>query len=476
MTITLRGKPYPKQIQFFKATQGRYIGYGGSRGGGKSWAARRKAVLMCLRYPGIQILLVRRRYKDLKENHLLQLKAEIGDITTYDQESHAFIFPNKARLRLGYCDSESDTLQYQGLAYDVIIMEEATQFTEFQFTIFTESNRSSGMMLQRFRPRMYFTCNPGGVGHAWFKRLFISRQYRGKEDPDNYIFIPSSVYENDYLMQNDPDYVMALEALPEARRKAMLLGDWDVFEGAFFTEWRNVPGGHLTRIGTHVIAPFERTEQNPHGIPDTWPRYRWFDFGYAKPFACLWAAVDPDGVLFIYRELYGCTGEPDVGVRWSPDRIARKIAEIEKVHEPRKVTVRGIADPAIWNKESGESIAEVMEKFGILFDKADNDRLNGWMQVHYRLDMGDDGRPRMYVTRDCPNTIRVMPIMLHDKIDVEDMDSKMEDHIPDAIRYGCMARPVSARLPRRAADPVSDPLNLLNDPTRLKDDTHVIRL
>jgi phage terminase large subunit len=449
IAVKLRGYPYPKQIQFFKS-QARYLAYGGSRGGGKSWAARRKAILLAFRYPGIQILFVRRTYKDLKENHLLQLQAEIGHVCKYDRESHAFIFPNGSRLRLGYCDSEKDAIQYQGQAYDVIFLEEATQFTEFQFHIFTECNRSSGAMRIKFRPRMYLTCNPGGVGHAWVKRLFIDKIYKGKERPENYAFIPSSVYENDYLMENDPDYVEALEALPEVRRKAMLYGDWNVFEGQFFTEWRDNPEGYFTHCGSHVIEPFK--------IPDTWYRYRSFDFGYAKPFAVGWYAVNHDGVMYKYRELYGCTGEPDVGVRWEPEKIAQEIRKIEDALEPRGVFIQGVADPAIWNKESGESIAEIMERHRVYFDKADNDRLNGWMQMHNRLEFDDEGKAALYIFKTCPNTIRTLPLMLHDKVKVEDLDTKLEDHIADEMRYICMARPIG---PRKRAKPKAVPYNPL---------------
>ena len=453
--VVLRNNPYPKQVQFF-LSKTRYTAYGGARGGGKSWAARRKAILLAFRYPGIQILFVRRTYKDLKENHLLQMQADVGHVTKYDRESHAFVFPNGSRIRLGYCESESDVLQYQGQAYDVIFMEEATQFTEFQYQIFTECNRSSGMMKIKFRPRMYFTCNPGGVGHAWVKRLFIERRYQGKERPENYAFIPSSVYENEYLMENDPDYVEALESLPEVRRRAMLYGDWNVFEGQFFPQFRDNPDGYKTHQWTHVVEPF--------AIPKEWQRYRAFDFGYARPFSVGWYAVNYDGTAYKYRELYGCTGEPDVGVRWPPERIAKAIREIEDQLEPPGVYISGIADPSIWTKETGESIAEIMEKHRVYFDKADNNRLNGWMQVQNRLEFDAEGRAALYIFSTCKDTIRTMPLMLHDRIRVEDLDTSLEDHAVDEMRYFCMARPIK---PRSKVIPKAIPYNpLATEPPR----------
>ena len=172
--------PYPKQKDFL-LSRARYIAYGGARGGGKSYVARMKAELLCLRYDGIQVLFMRRTYPELKENHLLPAMRELHGVAKYNGTDKAFIFPNGARLKFGYCRHDSDLLQYQGQAYDVIFLEECTQFPENVFTTMTESNRSSGLMAEHFPPRMYFTCNPGGVGHAWFKRLFIRSEEHTSE-------------------------------------------------------------------------------------------------------------------------------------------------------------------------------------------------------------------------------------------------------------------------------------------------------
>mgnify|MGYP000146233464 FL=1 len=176
MTLNI-GELYPKQILFCKATN-KYICYGGARGGGKSYVSRIKMVLLALYYSGIQILLLRRTLKELRENHVLQFQKLLRGIATYKDSTKEFIFPNGSRIVLGYCDNEKDVLQYQGQAYEVIVLEEATMFTEFQFQSLTESNRMSGNLKVPFIPRMYFTCNPGGVGHAWVKRLFIDKDYK----------------------------------------------------------------------------------------------------------------------------------------------------------------------------------------------------------------------------------------------------------------------------------------------------------
>ena len=233
--------PYPKQEEFFKADSTR-IAYGGARGGGKSWAMRTKFILLALTYPGIQILLLRRTFPELRENHIIPLQKTLKGIAVYRDSTKEFTFKNKSRIKLGYCLNESDILQYQGQAYEVIGMEEATQFTYMQYIALTESNRLSGNTAN-FVPRMYFTCNPGGVGHEWVKRLFVDRNYGENESKKDYTFIPSTVYDNEYLITKNPQYVKTLEALPPLRRKAMLYGDWDAFEGQYFPEFsreRNV--------------------------------------------------------------------------------------------------------------------------------------------------------------------------------------------------------------------------------------------
>lgn len=218
--------------------------------------------MLALAHPGIQILLLRRTLHALRENHLLPLLKQLHDAVTYKASNREFLFPNGSRIVLGYCAAEQDVLQYQGQGYDVIFLEEATQFTEFQFQALTESNRSSGLCESAFTPRMYLTCNPGGVGHGWVKRLFIDRDYRGSESPEDYRFIKSLVYDNPYLLAHSPDYVKSLENLPETRRRAMLYGDWDIFEGQYFGEFSR---------DIHVCKPFE--------LPREWRRYISIDYG-----------------------------------------------------------------------------------------------------------------------------------------------------------------------------------------------------
>ena len=284
-------KPYPKQVEFMKS-RSHYTAYGGSRGGGKSFVARLKANMLCLRYDGIQILFMRRTYPELRENHIIPAMRELKGIAEYKSADKAFEFPNGSRLKFGYCRNDSDLLQYQGQAYDVIFLEECTLFPENVFTTMTESNRSSGQMREFFPPRMYLTCNPGGVGHAWFKRLFIDRDYVKQERAEDYTFIQATVYDNPWLVKNSPNYVQSLENLPEDRKRAMLYGDWDVFEGQYFPEFRRE---------THVCEAFP--------IPEHWTRYKALDYGFDM-LAVGWIAVSEDGTAYMYKEY--CEGK-DLG-------------------------------------------------------------------------------------------------------------------------------------------------------------------
>ena len=190
------------------------------------------------------------------------------------------------------------------------------------------------------------------------------------------MFIPAKVYDNQVLMQRDPGYLKRLEALPPAKRRAHLEGDWNVYEGQVFAEWRDDPAHYADGKWTHVIEPFD--------IPDTWRVYRSFDFGYAKPFSCGWWAVDFDGCVYRILELYGCTGTPDEGVLWTPERQFAEIRRMEDEHPYlRGRTIRGVADPAIWDASRGESIYETALKHRLFFEKGDNRRIPGWICLLY---------------------------------------------------------------------------------------------
>lgn len=407
--------PNPKQKQFFESTA-RYTAYGGARGGGKSWAMRMKMVMLAAAHDGINILLLRRTLGELRENHILPLQKLLGDSVEYREVQKEFRFPNGSRIKLGYCDAESDVLQYQGQSYEVIGLEEATHFTYFQYQCLTECNRASGAMEKPYPPRMLLTSNPGGVGHDWFKRLFVDRQYRGSEKAENYAFIKSLVFDNDYIMKHSPEYVETLMALPEKRRNAMLYGDWNSFEGAFFPEFCEE---------THSCLSFE--------IPRGWQRFRALDYGLDMT-ACLWLAVSPDKRVYVYRELY----EPGLLLSEAAERIVSLT--------PRDESIRyTVASPDLWNRrqESGKSGAEIMTAHGLLgLKKADNARITGWRVVREYLKDGEDGKSRICIFRCCENLLRCLPLLRFDDTVREDAADTPHEitHAPEALRYALMSR------------------------------------
>ena len=416
------GELYPKQKEFCLATN-KYICYGGARGGGKSHVSRIKMCLLALNYNGIQILLLRRTLKELRENHVLQLQKLLKDIAVYKESTKEFLFPNGSRIVLGYCDNEKDVLQYQGQAYEVIVLEEATHFTEFQFQTLTESNRMSGNMKEPFNPRMYFTCNPGGVGHLWVKRLFIDKDYTPTENPDDYKFIPSLVFENKYIMERDPNYVKVLENLPEDRKQAMLYGNWDIFDGQFFREFKR---------SVHVIEPFQ--------IPEHWNRYIAMDYGLDM-FAVLFIAIDTKGKAYVYNEIH----KPNLIV----SEARQTLKSIMRHYKYKYI----YAPPDLWNRnrDTGKSTAELFWEGGLDLTKASNNRIAGWLNVKEWLKIRkvrNEQTGELYEDSDlkifsnCVNLIKYLPQLQHDEKEPNDVATEPHEptHITDALRYFCVSR------------------------------------
>lgn len=434
-------EPSEKQAQFLRATE-RYVAYGGARGGGKSWAVRTKAEIMAMRHAGIRQLIVRRSYPELQENHIRQLRTELRGIARYNEQKHVLTFPNGSTINFVYCAKDKDVDNLQGQEYDLIYIDEATQLTEYQIKVIAACCRG----VNGFPKRIYLTCNPGGRGHAYIKRLFVDRIFMGDERPEDYRFIQALVTDNKVLMESDPEYIRRLETLPPKLRKAWLEGLWDILEGQFFEEFRDDPEHYADRIGTHVIDPFTP--------PAHWPVWRSFDFGYARPFSVGWWTTDEEGRLYRILELYGSTGEPNVGLKWDPATIFDRIRAVESEHPWLKgKQIRGIADPAIWDASHGESIAETATKRRVYFEPGDHERLAGWMQVHYRMTFREDGRPWIYFFSTCKDAIRTLPLLEYDPYRPEDLDTEGEDHIADEVRYMCMARPIQApvRMPESAS-------------------------
>ena len=385
-----------------------------------SWAMRRKFVLLALNYPKLKLLLLRRTLGELDGNHIQPLMSELYGYAKYNTTKHVFSFPNGSFIKLGYCDNESDVYQYQGQEYDVIGMEEATHFTEPQMQFLTTCNRSTRT---DFSPRMYYTFNPGGVGHKWVKRLFVDRDYQGREEPSDYVFFQARVYDNLILMKNNPQYIRSLENLPESRRRAYLDGDWDVIEGQYFEEFRR---------DKHVCEPFD--------IPVEWKRFRSMDWGFNDPTAVYWYALAPDGHIYAYDEIY------------QNKTLVQDMAALIREKTGATPISYTIGSPDMWQKRGlrtsiqGESVGEEFAKRGVPIMQADNSRIVGWQRVRAFLSDAPDGIPWLQIFPNCKELIRTFPVVDTDEHNPEDVSSKCEDHACESLRYALMSRPAPNKI------------------------------
>ena len=408
--IRIFGSPSEKQKQFF-ASSARFTAYGGARGGGKSWALRRKLVAMCLRYDGIRCLLVRRTLPELKSNHVLPFLKEYGSFVSYNEHDRCLSFPNSSKIYLGYCSCDGDALRYQGQEYDVIAIDEATQMNEYRFSIFKACLRGVG----DFPRRMYLTCNPGGIGHSWVKRLFVDKDFRANESPEDYSFIPALVFDNKILTNADPDYVRSLETLPERLRDAWLYGRWDVFEGQFFPEFDSA---------VHVCKSSE--------LPEDMKYFASFDYGFDM-LAALLLGIDADGALYVIREYM------------SPGLTLSEAAlKVSKLCEGYPVEY-AVASPDLWNRrqDTGKSGFEIMQGVRGMPPMicADNRRIPGWRVLREHL-AHKASPPKLKICCQCSELIHSLPALLCDASRPEDASSEPHaiTHAPEALRYAVMSR------------------------------------
>lgn len=420
-TVKINGKPNPKQAEFF-ASRAKFTAYGGARGGGKSWALRRKLIAICLKYPGAKCLLLRRSYAELKANHLAAFLSEYGSFLVYSEAEKCFCLPNGSRIQFGYCGCDRDVLRYQGQEYDVIAMDEATQLSEYQFQIFKACLRGPNPCPKR----MYLTCNPGGIGHGWVKRLFIDREYRDGEKPEDYRFIRALVSDNTYLLERDPEYRKQLEGLPPRLREAWLYGKWDVFEGQFFPEFDS---------SRHVCRMSE--------IPRIRNYFLAFDYGFDMLAALLVGVSPGGGEVFVLREL--C--QPGLTLGEAAARIAKEFSPYALHY--------AVASPDLWNRrqDSGRSGVEIMQAVAGMppMIAADDRRIPGWRVVREYL--GGE-KPRLHICEGCTELIHSMSSLLCDRVRNEDASSEPHavTHAPEALRYALMSR-----LPLETKAVASDP-------------------
>lgn len=442
-------KPQPRQAEFMARGEWEAL-YGGAAGGGKSDALVIEA-LRQVHIPWYKGLILRKTFpqcRELIEKSLTYYKRAFPK-ARYNATDHIWTFPSGAKIIFGSMQYTKDREQYQGQAYDFIAFDELTHFTFDEYSYLFSRCRPNGPGTECY---IRATANPGGVGHGWVKERFITagrpmetiwdevkwQDLSGKEHVEirSRVFVPSTVFDNPALLANDPGYVASLASLPESEKAALLYGDWSSFSGQVFSEWTDDPDHYEDRMHTHVIEPFR--------IPDDWSIWCGMDWGYAKPFAIGYFAVDRDRRLYMISEYYGCTGTPDVGVKMEPHAVAQRMKEIESTDPNLKgKTIHRVGDPAIWGTQGPESIGSMFERERIYFEKGDHARIDGKMQMHHRLAFDDSGKPMLYVFKNCKHFIRTFPNLVYDETYVEDVDTDGEDHLYDMTRYVCMANPIA---------------------------------
>lgn len=402
--------------------------FGGAAGGGKSYGQLVDALLYALKYPKSKQIIFRSTFSDL-EKSLIRVSLNLYPLTIakYNDSKHTWKFNNGSIIDFGYIQYEKDVYQYQSAEYDVIRFDELTHFTEYMYTYMISRCRGANSYPKRIKS----STNPGGIGHTWVKDRFIDIGEPNVihtcklETGENVtrIFIPSLVTDNKFMLDYDPDYIKRLDALPEKERNALKYGDWDIYDGMFFPEFKR-------RI--HVIEPFV--------IPNHWNRYIAMDYGLDM-FAVLFFAIDTKGKTYVYNEIH------------KSNLIVSEARQVLK-SVMRQYKYKYIyAPPDLWNRnrDTGKSTAELFYEGGIELAKASNNRISGWLNVKEWLKVRkirNEQTGELYEDSDlkifnnCINLIKYLPQLQRDEKDPNDVATEPHEptHITDALRYFCVSR------------------------------------
>ena len=415
--------------------------YGGAAGGGKSFFMRAAAIIWCSMIPGLQVYLFRRTYDDLIKNHIegssgfrsmLAKWANDGLVSIVESEIR---FWNGSKIYLCHCEHEKHRFKYQGAEIHVLLIDELTLFTDTIYRFLRTRVRMTSIKVPpQFAgcfPRILCGSNPGNIGHAWVKSTFIMdgekeavpiaiRQMSDDEGGMKRQYIPATLDDNPTMALDDPQYRNRIRGLGNAALvKAFEKGDWNAVVGSYLEGvWDE---------DEHVVDPFT--------IPSTWKVWRAMDWGFAAPYSVHWYAMCPDGVVYIWRELYGWGGKANVGSREEASAVAKKIVEIEKRDERMGYEYRmNPADSAIFAQTGAQqSIGQIFRKAGVKWaecGKGPRSRVTGAQLIVEMLRTG-----KLKVFRTCKHWIRTVPALMPDENNPEDVNTKMEDHAWDDTRY-----------------------------------------
>lgn len=416
-----------KQQQFIYAEAFEVL-FGGAAGGGKSYGQLIDALLYALKYSGSKQIIFRRTFADL-EKSLIRVSLEMfpKSLATYNSSKHTWKFNNGSIVDFGYIDSEKDVYQYQSAEYDVIRFDELTHFTEYMYVYMISRCRGAN----EFPKAIKSSTNPGGIGHTWVKERFIDIGEANKVheiindagSTTTRIFIPSLVQDNKILVENDPDYVKRLDNLPEKERRALRDGDWDIYDGQYFSEFRRK---------VHVISPFQ--------IDTTWDRYITLDYGLDK-FAVLFIAVDLKGKAYVYNYIH------------KENLIVSEAAQMLKSYMRGQSFKHIYAPPDLWhrNRDTGKSTAEIFRDNDVVLTKSSNDRIAGWLAVKEWLKIRKERNVHTGELQEVSDLvifdtvlplIKYLPQIQHDEKNPNDCATNPHEltHICDALRYFCVSR------------------------------------
>lgn len=437
MDITINYDPNEKQKLFHISNCDQVI-YGGAKGGGKTCALVMECLAYALENPGAEMYIFRETYDDLEANVIREWKEKVPkELYSYHESKHIVTMVNGTVIKFRYIRNYQDANSYQGRSMDWVGVDELTKHEERSIQALLSCLRSP----KGFKPRFRATCNPGGIGHAWVKRNYIDATGYGehithtKDTNESVEFIPAKVQDNTVLMKNDPNYVKRLENLPENQKKAFLYGDWNIFAGQYFSEFRQE---------IHVIKPFV--------IPRHWKRYTTKDYGLDM-LANYWITIDTKNNAYIYKELY------------ESDLIISKAAKrIKEVNGSDIITAK-YAPPDLWNRrqETGKSANDIFVENGEVAIKATSDRVDGWLSLREWLKVittkdeqtGEEIQTsKLKIFSNCTNLIRTLPLVQTDEKDANDVAKEPHEltHGPDAIRYFFIMR----HLPSVLIDTIRD--------------------